>query len=303
MLKRKQPVGGQSMASHSKRAKRLPRIPSQPFRFGELPEIIRNRIYHLCLINEHPTSIVVEENFGWDGERLNTGQIYNAEELVRLTTKTHRQPHLDSDLTASLVRINSTIHQEAAPILYGLNTFSFTGRNCWLDLMYFDQRLTELSRRNIRTVAIDFPEVDRGYHELDKASVIGMKSLKKFPALASLMFLLYEDILTSDIDSLRKIRDTVSTNCNISVDVRRSSLYHEDGGWDNRPVRISSEALRKMQKWGWAMKGKWELVDERHRLRREKDWLEWLRQNNRRGVRFGYVEEPGSLHGDCIFYM
>ena len=51
------------------------------------------------------------------------------------------------------------------------------------------------------------------------------------------------------------------------------------------------------------MDGTWELVDERHRLRREKDWLEWLRRNNRRGVRFGYVEEPGSLHGDCVFYM
>ena len=114
--------------------------------------------------------------------------------------------------------------------------------------MYFVEHLTELSRRNIRTVAIHFPEVNRGYHDLDKAGVIGMKSLKKFPALASLTFLLYEDILTRDIDSLRKIRDTVSTHCSISIDVRKSSLYYKDGGWDHRPVRISSEALRKTQK-------------------------------------------------------
>ncbi|KAL8880375.1 MAG: hypothetical protein Q9198_002201 [Flavoplaca austrocitrina] len=171
------------MASYLKRTRRLPRTTPQPFRFGELPEIIRNRIYHLCLINEHQTSIVGEEDSGWDGERLDTGQIYNEEELVRLTTKTHRQPHVDSNVTASLIRINSTVHQEAAPILYGLNTFSFTGRNCWLDLMYLEERLTELSRRNIRTVAIHFPEVDRGSHDLDQASVIGMKSLKKSPTL------------------------------------------------------------------------------------------------------------------------
>ncbi|KAL8753997.1 MAG: hypothetical protein Q9199_004646 [Rusavskia elegans] len=142
MLKRKQPLDDQPSASHFKLVKRLPQKSRQPFRFGNLPQTIRDRIYRLCLINEHPTSVVVDERSGWDGEELTTGQIYNDEELVRLTTAIHHQERFNSNVTAALLQINSTIHEEAAPILYGLNTFSFTGRNCWLDLIYFEWLLT-----------------------------------------------------------------------------------------------------------------------------------------------------------------
>ncbi|KAI4277660.1 MAG: hypothetical protein L6R38_005402 [Xanthoria sp. 2 TBL-2021] len=302
MLKRKQPPNDQPTAPHFKLVKRLPQRSSQPFRFGNLPQTIRDRIYRLCLITEHPTSIVVDETSGWDGEELDTGQIYNSEELVRLTTAIHRQEHLNSNFTAALLQINSTIHEEAAPIIYGLNTFSFMGRNRWIDLIYFEWRLTGISRQSIRTVVIHFLEIKRGYNsELNRASTEGLKSLEKFSVLASLTLVVYEDILTSDLKHLRQIRDSVPGSCRIAIDVRKASRYHKDGGWDHRPVRISSHAVRKMQQWGWAMKGEWELVDQRHRLRHEEDWFEWLDQNHRRGVRFGYLEEPHGIYELCVF--
>lgn len=304
MLKRKQPLDSQPSTSRSKLIKRLPQRSPQPFRFGNLPDTIREKIYRLCLINEHQTSIIVDEPSGWDGETLDTDQIYNNDESVQLTTANHRQRHLNSSVTAALLQLNSTIHEEAAPILYGLNTFSFTGQNCWIDLIYFESRLTETSRRNVRTVLMKFQEIEQvSSSEMNGASINGLGSLKSFSRLESLTLVVYEDILTSDLNHLPTIRDSVSGICRITVDVRKASLYFEHGGWDVRKVRISSDTVTKMQQWGWAMKGEWELVDRRHRLRREKDWLAWLRQNNQWGVESGLLEEPRGFFEKCIFYM
>ncbi|CAO1597624.1 hypothetical protein XANCAGTX0491_001431 [Xanthoria calcicola] len=90
----------------------------------------------------------------------------------------------NSDVTVALLQLSSTIHEEAARILYGLNTFSFGGENCWIDPIYFKWRLTDISRRNVRTLVIKIPEIDRGRDgELNGATLNGHKSLKNFPGL------------------------------------------------------------------------------------------------------------------------
>ncbi|KAL8852528.1 MAG: hypothetical protein Q9221_002652 [Calogaya cf. arnoldii] len=178
------------------------------------------------------------------------------------------------------------------------------GSNCWIDLIYFEWRLTETSRRNIRTVVIGFPEIERGVKsDLDRASTGGPKSLKTFPALKALTPVVYEDILTSDLQPLRSIPSSVPATCDIVLDVRMSSVYHKDGGLDNRPIRVSSTALDKMKAdWKWTNNGNWELVDQRHRLRNEEDWLDSLRRNHRREVRFGYLKEP-SLFDEGVLFL
>ncbi|KAI4228497.1 MAG: hypothetical protein L6R36_001610 [Xanthoria steineri] len=299
MPKRKQPHDSQLSTSESRPLKHVRQTSPQPneFRFSNHPDI-RDRIYRLCLLNHRPIPIVVKEQSDWDGEDYNAAQNYNNQESVRLSTR------LNSDVTAALLQVNSNFHEQAAPVLYGLNTFSFRGKHCWIDLIYFKSRLTDISRRSIRTVVISFPEIERGHaSELNGATINGLKSLKSFPGLASLTLVVEEDILTADIQPLRRLRDSVPGSSRVVLDVRKAALYHKDGGWDDRPVRISSEAVRKMQEWGWAMNGEWELVDRHHALRHEEDWLTWLRRNHRRGIQFGYLDEPRGLFEECLFYM
>lgn len=151
---------------------------------------------------------------------------------------------------------------------------------------------------------IRLPQIDRGRDsKLNDATINGLKSLKSFPGLESFTFVVGDDILTGDIQPLRRLRDSIPETCRVVLDVLKAALYHKDGGCDDRPVRISSEAVRKMQKWGWAMNGEWELVDRHHALRHEKDWLTWLRRNHRWGIQSGYLDEPGGLFEECVFYM
>ncbi|KAL8668734.1 MAG: hypothetical protein Q9168_006646 [Polycauliona sp. 1 TL-2023] len=298
MPKRKHSIDSQPSVSESKKVK-LP--PAPKLGLFQIP-LIRNKIYHFGLVNKHHTSIIVDEPSGWDGERLSVAQIYNDEDLVRLTTKVHHKRQLDSEVTVGLMRINSTIHTEAATILYGHNTFSFMGRNCWLDLIYFESRLTEIGRRSVRNMEIRSPEIDRAFQELDSESISGLKSLKRFPGLGSLTLHLYEDILTSDITYLRKIRHGLPRSCRVVIDIHKSSVYYRNGGRDHRPVRISSGALEKLRQWNWAVKGDFELIDQSHRMHNEERWLKWLRDNHRTGVTNGLVEER-SLMETCIFGM
>lgn len=299
MPKRKQPLDSQLSTSESRSLKHVRQTSPQEAESRSLPKSIHDldkftlaRIFRLCLINQQPTPIIVEEQFHWYGEPYDASQIYNNEERVRLGT------HLNFNVTAALLQVNSSFHEQAAPVLYGLNTFSFRRKHCWIDLIYFKSRLTDISRRNVRTLVIHFPEIERGHASgLNGATINGLKSLKSFPGLESLTLVVEEDILTADIQPLRRLRDSVPGSSRVVLDVRKAALYHKGGGWNFRLVRISPEAVRKMQEWGWAMNGQWELVDRHHALRHEKNWLTWLRRNHRRGIQFGYLDE------ECVFYM
>ncbi len=132
---------------------------------------------------------------------------------------------------------------------------------------------------------IRLPQIDRGRDsKLNDVTINGLKSHKSFPGLESLTFVVGDDILTGNIQPLRRLRDSVPETCHVALDIRDAFLYHKDGGWDFRQVHISSEAVRKMQKWGWAMNGEWELVDRHHPLRHEKYWRTWLQRNHQGGV-------------------
>ncbi|KAI4086340.1 MAG: hypothetical protein LQ339_009047 [Xanthoria mediterranea] len=299
MPKRKQPHGRQLSTSESRSLKHVRQTSPQQAESRSLPKSIHDldkftfvRIFRLCLINQHPTPIVVEEQFDWYGEP------YDNEESVRLSTR------FNSNDMAALLQVNSNFHEQAAPVLYGLNTFSFRGKHCWIDLIYIKSRLTDISRRNVCNVVIYFPEIERGHaSELNDATIHGLRSLKSFVGLESLTLIVHEDILTGDIRPLRRFRESVPGSCRVVIDVRRAALYHKDGGWDDRPVRISSEAVRKMREWGWAMNGQWELVDRHHALRHEEDWLMWLRRNHRREIQCWFLDEPRGQFEECIFDM
>lgn len=99
------------------------------------------------------------------------------------------------------------MYQEAAPILYGLNTFSFAGQYGWHNLFYFGLRLTDISRNNIRRLDLNYPNLERVAFGTPKMDVdfdysvkAGLKIIKILPHLKTLCFRVCDDIMARDLN-------------------------------------------------------------------------------------------------------
>ncbi len=246
-----------------------------PFPFYRLPGELRNKIYHLCLVDARPISIESREPLGFDNQPRSESHLDDGEDNDALTTG--KQTHVNT----SLVRIDSTIHDEAAPILYGHNTFVFEGCCSWNDFSYFKSLLTRTSLKHIRNIEIIFPYLPRFYWSSRSFMPFcrrGLKNLKKLPALQTLTLHLYEDVTPDYYSSLRTIRRGFSGNCQIAINVHEARFLDGHQGVHKRRVRISSKMLRKMHAWGWFTAGSWEVVDKHHPLQMQSLWTLFLYQ-------------------------
>lgn len=208
----------------------------------------------------------------------------------------------ESEINANLLRINKSIYDEAAPILYGLNRFIFPS---WTKFYFFNIRLTQSASRLIRSLDINFPEIDRTPTTKTPTAFFrwtachrGVKILHTYRGLQNLTFNVDKNIMACDIDLLRTIRASLRKPCRVEMKIRRTMTYYEYGGCDRRTVLINSVALTEMQRSGWRMAGEWELIDERHRFQDEQKWVQWLHQDEKRGVDSGMIELPDILSGE-----
>ena len=260
--------------------------------FRNLPLTVREEIYHLILTNNIPISIKVDEPSDFDGYPYKEYQIYDNDKLVHLTTNN------TLCIEISLLSVNKTVHEEAAPVLYGRNTFQFIGQYCWNDLFYFENRLTNVGRKHIRSIEIYFPTIERFtpgrniVSEFDESSEGGLKLIKYFPDLKYLSFRVCEDIMTNDIELLQKVQDSVKDECLIVMGIRSASVYYESDNYDKRAIRISSGAIEEMLGLRWDIKGKFKLVNHSHRPVNETKWVQWLQRNRQNGLRSGMIPEP-----------
>ncbi|KAL8991497.1 MAG: hypothetical protein Q9169_007857 [Polycauliona sp. 2 TL-2023] len=238
--------------------------PVQKLGLFQVPAI-RDKIYQSCLVNKNPTSLIIPESPSPEGNRLNADQIYS---LGLTTEKDYYHPQLNSDVAASLLQLNSTIHAEAAPVFYGLNTFSFNDSDCWINLTKFEERLTEISRQSVRRVEVRVPEIDPQLKERSSECERGLISLDKFSALESLTVHAFFHIVTSEIGALLKIRASLPRGCRVVVAAYATPLYsdEDDGEYDARPLGISLGALDMMHRWEWTIKGDFEPIDHDHWL-------------------------------------
>ena len=214
----KRPASRPQQASSSKRSKLFPKADAQPFRFGHLPGEIRNQIYSLLLVDPDPISIEVEEEYDFDHEPCNEAQIYSDYDAVQLTSSTNHT------IEAGILFVNSTIYDEAIPILYGQNTFNFDGAYPWNDFCLFNWNLRNTNSRHLNKVSIRFPEIERWIErgiisEFNESRACGIKMLKRLENLDTLSFSVCEDIMTHDVRLLKKIRD----NCKKAYQLRLQS--------------------------------------------------------------------------------
>ena len=325
MTKPKRSASRRQKASRSKRSKLFHKADAQPFRFGHLPGEIRNQIYSLLLVDPNPISVRVKEKCDFDGLPYNEAKMYGDPDAVQLTSTTK---HI---IETGILFVNSTIYDEAIPILYGKNTFDFDGAYAWNDFCFFNWNLRNTKGRHLSKVIIGFPEIWRWTPKGEIVSEFyasrdhGVELLKRLENLDTLSFSVSEDIMTYDIGPLKQIRDNCKTayqrrlqrnqveggtrlgkvknqgkdggqaqdkgQCRIDLRFSDAKVMDEYGDYDSRTIRISTRAFESMQKWGWSIKGEYELIGQRHRFRNEKKWLQCLREERGYGVKLGLLSE------------
>ncbi|KAL8737473.1 MAG: hypothetical protein Q9181_001633 [Wetmoreana brouardii] len=277
------------------------------FRFRDLPSEIRNIIYRLCLVNQSPVSVKVDGLCSYYVGRPTDAQAYGKDEKVHLVSSSHPSRYEALTLDTNLIRVNKITHHEAAPILYGLNTFQFLGKYWWIDFSYFDRRLSQVSHQHIRKLDIRLPDIERFYSHgikvsrFSESSTYGLDILKRFANLKDFTLHAFDDIMTSEIDLLQQIRDGCVEGCQVHMHIRAGTTYQPESPFTlrnrleflARVVRISSEALEQMRAWDWRVKGD---CDVDHPSNND-NWFRWLRINTRKGKKLGLIPEPDVQSG------
>ncbi|KAL8993008.1 MAG: hypothetical protein Q9169_006667 [Polycauliona sp. 2 TL-2023] len=255
------------------------------FPFLLLPLEIRTQIYQLTLVDIEPIEIEIDD--------VPLKVIPNCSAVVeaREITLSHGRDvmfDIGLNINISLLLVCRTAYEEAMPIIYGSNHFHFLipwGRRSYSDehagcntFMCFAARLGEQARSCIRTIGIEFPEVQRG----EKGSEIKTKGedelrvLQGFPALRNLKFHLDHVILSCDVRVLRQIHAAIPTTCRVHIQFKSGVA---DGRIEFRALRICDLAIKQMTEiWNWMLTGPREVVGEGHEFADERKWISWLEQ-------------------------
>ena len=128
-------------------------------------------------------------------------------------------------IEAGILFVNSTLFDKVIPILYGQNTFKFDGSKSWNAFCLFNWSFRNGNERHLSKVFIRFPKIERLTAESGIISEFngpgsrGIKMLKRLKNLDTLSFSVSVDIMTHDIELLKKIRD----NCKKASQVRLPS--------------------------------------------------------------------------------
>jgi hypothetical protein len=268
--------------------------PTPAFRFNDLPGEVRNKIYRLCLINESPIALDVLELFLSDVKILEGAQIPRKESLVCFL----RDPEIEKwTVNAKLLRVSKVIRDEAASIFYGCNRFQFLRQQSLIHFLYFEWNLTDVAYQHLRYLELGYPPIERTLLDNDIVSQFskigdrGLQILAGLPALEDVTFHSREDVMTSDIGLLRRIRRSCR-GCRVTLQLGDVEVYDERRPYSRRAVKISSNAVEAMRNWGWEVKGRYMEVDRKHAWRDERQWLEALEESTRWGLEHGLIHEP-----------
>ncbi len=268
---------------------------TQAFRFSDLPGEVRNKIYRQCLINEGPIPLEILELSVSEAKPREEAGSPKSEPLIWFSLDMEIEKWT---IITSLLRVSKAVHDEAASIFYGCNKFQFLRQQSLIHFLYFDwNHLPDVGHQHLRYLQVGFPPIERTLLDDDIVSQFseigdrGLQIIAGLPALEDVTFRLREDVMTSDIGLLRRIRHSCR-GCRVALCLGDVEVYDERRPYSRRVVKISSEALEEMRKWGWEVKGRYMEVDRNHAWKDEQQWFEALQESTRWGLEHGLIHEP-----------
>ncbi|KAL8762477.1 MAG: hypothetical protein Q9184_001512 [Pyrenodesmia sp. 2 TL-2023] len=241
------------------------------FPFTKLPPEIRNIIYCLCLVDEHPIALEVADSHGWDtsDDEHSMSSDMSCEYVCdnSVTWRRSAVPSQRPTVCTELLCVSKAIHDEASAILYGSNTFELVGDYCWNDLALFYWQSLERYRQHVRRLNLEFPDVEPfrngsiSKEHLAQARLLGLDKVRDFPGLESLTMYVYENLGAKILRTLHEyLKDSC---CRVIMDFPPMLTYEEPDQVDRLVAKISADAVREMQSWGWELTGSWAVVDSR----------------------------------------
>ena len=232
---------------------------TQPFPFSQLPFELRYKIYVLCLTSKTSIDLTVDQHPGWAiyESRRRIYDLMNHGPLDLPIYSWH-----DSTINTGLLQLNRSTYDEAIPVLYGHNFFRFPGWIGWITFSHFHYRLTESSRRHLRSLQFAFLDFYQDYPS--KAIDDSLTILKGLPHLNSLTLQIYCDMSGWEVMLLQQIRDSCQHGCQVKLDIWKPN---NSIGYSLLRLRcqrrISSSVLRKIQEWNWTVSGSsFETIDD-----------------------------------------
>lgn len=278
------PIPNSTPAKRTRKPKPPP--PQPPFRFRHLPLEIRNKIYHLCLVDEKEIAIEAEEVLDWDGNILEKDEeIYNEDLPVRLVQSRPSWKPKQPSLDVNLLLVDKATHQEATTVVYGSNEFQFYNRYPWRNLQEFMMRLRSSGYKSLRRIDVEFPEISRYVRgsmvkaqDLPTNVMSVMKTVRRLPKLDTLTFRVHDDIMSSDLDIIQWISKHQGKS-KIRLNIKMASIWDGKGGREDRLVRVSAAAVELFNDCNWEVVGDFERVDSQHRFWKQVRWLRWLQEN------------------------
>ncbi len=268
-------------STHAKRPRKpKPPPPQPPFRFHHLPLEIRNKIYHLCLVDQNEIAIETEDDTDWDGNILKEDEEFYNEDLVRLVQSRASWKPKQLILDVDLLLVDKATHQEATTVLYGFNEFHFCNRYPWRNLEVFMLRLQSCGYNSLRRIDLEFPEISRYVRGsmveawdppthvmrvMKTMKRLVMKTMRRLPKLETLTFRVHDDIMSSDLDIIQWISKHQGKS-KIWLNIKMASIWDGKGDREDRLVRVSADAVELFNDCNWEVLGDFERVDSQHRF-------------------------------------
>ncbi|KAL8920875.1 MAG: hypothetical protein Q9208_006047 [Pyrenodesmia sp. 3 TL-2023] len=239
----------------------------ETFAFSKLPPEIRNIIYSMCLVYEHPMALEAADPYEWDTSddtsddehSMSTDMSCGDNSVIwRRSTASSQQPTVCTELLC----VSKAIHAEASAILYGSNTFELVGDYCWHDLALFSSQLLGRCRQHVRRLNLEFPNIEpfrNGSISTDRlvqAGLLGLDEVRNFHGLETLTMYVYESLGAKVLRTLHEyLKDCC---CRVIMDFPPMLTYD-----DRLVAKISAEAVAEMRSWGWELTGSWAVVESR----------------------------------------
>ena len=162
----------------------------------------------------------------------------------------------------AIVRISKCVHEEAAPLLYGLNQFRFEGVDGWNDLFYFQQRLLPTSRSHLRLLQLQFPDLFSYNHaelsmttsftsrvEACLESINGLSNLEELRlCLGERIGMCHEVFTQIDLSNIPSINAKRGI---IKVIIKNETPLDRDAELYCWKIMRSLGFMRKLNEWGW----------------------------------------------------
>lgn len=240
------------------------------FRFLHLPFDIRYQIYRICLLDR--IAIFLAPHIL---------DLYLDQSSMRLRRNSWGPFEWECNqpgyLNTTLLSVCRIMHEEAAPILYGRNTFYIDDCDecgeCE-NLIKFAERLTDVSRRSLRKLTASFPGTETVYHcgcvdnitmEASYQNLSILRGIANFPNLETLTLKVGFWVTRESLGAVQKIAESIGS-CKVILDSGHIKERRE--GLQNGPqivfvpFEIDAIVLKEIQRLGWQLVGGFTIIED-----------------------------------------